>query len=142
MGRTNRNAMANWFLPLIHFDIDSYKVRFVDYASLSSIAKMMTAEPTLRIVVKGFTDKTSSKDYNDDLSYKRAKAAIDLLVSNHDIDRNRLVLQYNGEDEPLVPSTGSSLMNRRVEFRVANPDDKEMLPPPPVPLKKSKRKGY
>ena len=137
----NRNAMANWFLPLIHFDIDSYKIRQADFGNLASIAKMMAGEPGLRLVVTGFTDKTSSTGYNDDLSYKRAKAAIDLLVNNHSIERNRFVLQYNGEDDPLVPSTGSSLMNRRVEFRAATADDKEMPAPPPVSGKK-RRKGY
>ncbi len=141
-GQASRNAMANWFLPLIHFDIDSYKIRFADYGNLASIAKMMAAEPNLRLVVTGFTDKTSSKGYNDDLSHKRAKSAIDLLVNNHNIERDRLILQYNGEDDPLVPSTGSSLMNRRVEFRAANPNDIEMPAPPPVSVKKNRRKGY
>ena len=142
-GRPNRaNPLANWFLPLIHFEIDSDKLRYVDYGSLSGIAKMMKNDPNLRLTVTGFTDKTASEEYNNQLSYLRAKAAIDYMVSIHNIDRNRFVLQYSGEDAPLVPSTGSSLMNRRVEFRVAYPGDREMAAPPPISFKKKKRKGY
>ena len=139
--RPNHNTMANWFLPLIHFEIDSDQLRYVDYGSLSAIAKMMANDPNLRLTVIGFTDKTASPEYNKILSYNRAKAAIEHLVNTYSIDRDRFVLQYNGEDHPLVPSTGSNLMNRRVEFRVAHPDDREMDTPVPVSIKK-KRKGY
>lgn len=132
-------ALANWFLPIVHFNIDSDKIRYADYGSLASIAKMMKANPGLRIVVMGFTDKTASDTYNLDLSYKRARNAIKHLVNVHGIERSRLVLNYNGEDDPLVPSTGSSLMNRRVEFRVANNNDRDM---PAPPTKKRRRRRF
>lgn len=141
-GRGNRASLANWFLPLIHFDIDSYNVRYADYGSLSSIGKMMNDNMGLRLVVTGFTDKTASESYNNELSYKRAKSAIDHLVKIHGIDRSRLVLQFNGEDDPLVPSTGSNLMNRRVEFRAATETDQDMPAPTPYSNKKGKKRGF
>jgi len=49
-------------------------------------------------------------------------------VNNHGIGRGRLVLQWKGESDLLVPA-GNSYMNRRVEFRVAQSDDIEMDPP-------------
>jgi OmpA-OmpF porin, OOP family len=134
-------GITNWFLPMIHFGIDSHKIRYADYGSLSSIAKVMKANPTLRVVVLGFTDKTASDTYNLDLSFKRAKAAIEHLVNVHGIARSRLILNYNGEDDPLVPSTGSSMMNRRVEFRVATGEDVDMEQPIPV-SKRDKKSGY
>ncbi len=134
-------GITNWFLPIIHFGIDSYKIRYADYGSLASIAKVMKSNPQIRVVVTGFTDKTASNTYNLDLSFKRAKAAIEHLVTVHGIARSRLVLNYNGEDEPLVPSNGSSIMNRRVEFRVATNLDVDMENPIPV-TKRDRKGGY
>lgn len=131
-------SITNWFLPIIHFSIDSDKIRYADYGSLSSIAKVMKSNPDIRVAVTGFTDKTASADYNSSLSFRRAKAAIDHLVNTHGISRSRLVLNFNGEDDPLVPSAGSSLMNRRVEFRVATPEDVDMELPVPVSRKAGK----
>ncbi len=121
--------LANWFLPIIHFNIDSDKIRFSDYGSLAGIARVMKSNPNMTLVVEGFTDKTASKEYNLYLSYLRANSAIEHLVSIHGIDRSRFLLNYNGEDSPLVPSLGSTLMNRRVEFRVAEMTDQEMEKP-------------
>lgn len=135
------NGITSWFLPIIHFGIDSHKIRFADYGNLASIAKVMKNNPALRIVVTGFTDKTASDTYNLDLSFKRAKAAIEHLVNVHGIARSRLILNYNGEDAPLVPSAGSSMMNRRVEFRVATGADIDMEQPIPI-SKKDRKNGY
>lgn len=121
-------AVTEWFLPMIHFGSDSYTLKYADYGTLASIARMLKSNPNFRLVVTGFTDQTAPESYNDQLSYNRAKAVIDHFVNNHGIGRGRLILQYRGEGEALVPST-SSYMNRRVEFRVARPDDVEMDPP-------------
>lgn len=135
-------AITEWFLPIIHFNIDEYKIRYSEYGNLASVAHVMKANPDMTIVVTGFTDKTASNEYNLELSYRRAKAAIEHLVNVHGIPRSRLLLNYNGEDSPLVPSTGSTIMNRRVEFRAANDDDIEMENPVPISKKNSKRDGF
>ena len=124
-------GISEWFLPIVHFNIDSYKVRYADYGSLSSVAHVMKSNPDIKIVVTGFTDKTASEQYNIELSYRRANAVIEHLVNVHGIPRSRLLLQYNGEDSPLVPLSGSTLMNRRVEFRAATSEDAEMKAPTP-----------
>lgn len=138
----NGEAITEWFLPIVHFNIDSYKLRYVEYGNLASVAHVMKANPDLTIVVTGFTDKTASEDYNLDLSYKRAKTAIEHLVNVHGIPRSRLLLNYNGEDLPLVPAAGSTVMNRRVEFRVANDDDQEMENPIPISRKEGRKSGF
>jgi len=61
------------------------------------------------------------------------------LVNQHGIGRGRLVVQWRGQDEALVPSA-ASYMNRRVEFRVANSNDTEM--DPPVGTQKDNNGGY
>ena len=49
--------------------------------------------------------------------YKRQ--AIDYMVSKYGIGRDRFVLNYSGENDLLVPTNSKSLVNRRVEFKVA-----------------------
>lgn len=132
-------GIADLFLPMLHFGINSSTIKYSDYGTLASIARVMKNNSEMRLVVKGYTDQTGSESYNEVLSYERANAVIEHMVNNHGIGRGRLVLQYGGQDDALVPST-SSYMNRRVEFSVARPDDVEM--DPPANYNKSKTDGY
>ncbi len=125
---TSNNNVAEWFLPMIHFPTEQYTIRYTDYGTLAGIAQMLKGNASLKLVVEGYTDQTGDETLNKNLSYDRALAVIEHLVNNHGIGRGRLILQYKGQEKALVPSA-SSYMNRRVEFRVAKPDDVEMDPP-------------
>ena len=119
VGQSTTSTIADWFMPMVHFNNDSYSIRYSDYPNLKAVANIMKNNPGIRVLVKGYTDKTSNDRYNTKLSYNRAKSAIEHLIQNYGIARDRLVLNYGGEENNLVPSSGSSLMNRRVEFSVA-----------------------
>ena len=110
----------NWFLPIIHFDNNRYSIRNSEYSKLHNVATVMKENPGVRIVANGFTDQTAGNCYNDVLSYNRANTAIDYLVGKYGISRDRFILNWGGENNNLVPTTGSNLMNRRVEFSVAS----------------------
>jgi outer membrane protein OmpA-like peptidoglycan-associated protein len=120
--------VASAFLPMIHFPTDGYTIKYSDYGTLASIGQMLQDDPNLRLAIVGHTDQTGAESYNDELSYLRAKAVVDHLVNNFGIGRGRLVLQWRGKEEALVPLS-SSYMNRRVSFRIAAPSDREMDPP-------------
>ena len=122
------SSVAEWFLPMIHFPVSDYAIRYSDYGTLSGIAQMLKNNSQLKLVVVGFTDQTGDEGRNKNLSYDRALSVIEHLVNNHGIGRGRLILQFRGQEDALVPSA-SNYMNRRVEFRVAKPDDNEMDPP-------------
>ncbi len=124
----NSLTMANLFLPMVHFGSASAVIKYSDYGTLASIARVIKGSPELRIAVIGYTDQTGDEATNNELSYNRALAVIEHLVNNHGVARGRLVLMWKGQDDALVPST-SSYMNRRVEFRVASPEDIEQDPP-------------
>ena len=130
-------SMADWFLPMIHYDLNSSVVKTSEYGNLAAVASVMKSNPSVRIAVSGFTDKLASDGYNQGLSYRRAQAAIDALVKRFGVDRSRLVLTYQGEDNTLVPTSGNSVMNRRVEFKVATTES-EMS----APAKSMKKKSY
>ena len=123
-------AVGDWFLPMIHFDLDKYYLKSEYYGHLKHVADVMNKNPKLCVTAFGATDVRNSSAYNDLLSYNRAKTAVDFLVQNYGIDRNRFKLMYGGEEKPIVPNLPDShniskevemghMMNRRVEFRLS-----------------------
>lgn len=121
----DNNAKVNWFLPNINFSNNSYTVTNKEFEKLYQIARVIKENPTMNFVVRGYTDNSASENYNNVLSYNRAAAAIDHLVSNYKIGRNRLILQWGGESQNIIPAN-KSMVNRRVEIGVAQPGDAEM----------------
>ena len=127
----------DWFLPMIHFDLDKYYIKPEFYPQLHQVATVLKRCPGVSIVVKGHTDVRLPSQYNQVLSYKRAKKAVDYLVANYNIDRSRLILSYGGEDTPLIPGLPDNhsinkekemaqYMNRRVEFLVSRGAEADM----------------
>lgn len=110
---------TEWFLPMINFGDNRYDVRHSEYEKLYQVANVLKNNPSLKVVAVGHTDARGPEGYNAVLSYNRAKAAIETLVSNFGVSRDRLILNWAGETTNLVPEKGSSNINRRVEFRVA-----------------------
>lgn len=127
-GSYGGGAVVEWFLPMIHFEMSSSNVRNTDVGNLSSIARMMKSNRSMRLLVVGYTDKTGSEGINQKLSFQRANAAIDYFVNKQGISRDRFVLNYKGKDDNIVEAN-SSFMNRRVEFQVAKPGDTDMPAP-------------
>ncbi len=109
----------DWFLPMVNFDNNRYSIKGTEYGKLHQIATVMQQHPGLRVVASGYTDATAGNCYNDVLSYNRAQASIDYIVSKYGVRRDRFVLNYGGENKLLNPTQGKSLANRRVEFKVA-----------------------
>ena len=102
----------DWFLPMIHFGLDKYSIKNSEYGKLHNVATVMRLNPGIRVVASGHTDKLAGNCYNDVLSYNRANAAIDYLVSKYGISRDRFVLNWGGENTSLVPTNSSNMMNR------------------------------
>jgi OmpA-OmpF porin, OOP family len=121
-----------WYFPMVNFGDNRYDVRFSEYEKLYQVATVLKNNPNLKVVAVGHTDDRGPEGYNAVLSYNRAKAAIETLVSQYGVSRDRLILNWAGETTNLVPEKGSSTINRRVEFRVvkgetemARPEGKE-----------------
>jgi outer membrane protein OmpA-like peptidoglycan-associated protein len=139
---TDAFGITEWFLPNVHFDVDSYAIRDADLSNLASIARVLKANSRVRLVVTGFSNKTTSNQHNLSLSYKRAFAIVEHFVNVHGLPRSRFLLRYNGDDSPLVPTIGNLMVNRRVEFRVANKQDVEMENPDPSVKKDAEQRGF
>ncbi len=115
---TTSECSGDWFLPMIHFDLDKHNLKPEAKAQLHHIAQVMKRCPNLCVVAVGHTDRLNNNAYNQTLSYNRAKTAVDYLTQVYGISSSRLVINYGGEETPLVDTNGSSYINRRVEFRI------------------------
>ncbi|MBT8230985.1 MAG: OmpA family protein [Bacteroidia bacterium] len=126
------SGCGDWFLPMIHYDLNKSKIKPEYFSHLHNVAQVMKKCPEVCVVAQGHTDTRSSNEYNKVLSYMRAKAAVDYLTTTYEIDRSRIKLMYGGEENPMVlsPSTEAHhFMNRRVEFRTCDVNDFDMVAP-------------
>jgi len=139
-GTIINTGCGNWFLPMLHYDLDKYAIRPESYPKLHQIATVMKNCPELCVTAHGHTDVRNSNKYNRVLSFNRAKMAVEYLVTNYGIDRSRFNIMYGGEESPLIPNLKDNhftdeqeelmqFINRRVEFRVCNPEDYDMPRP-------------
>lgn len=125
-------SLDDWFLPMVHFDVDKYGIRPDAYENLHHIGTIMQKYPEVKVVAKGNADVRNTNQYNELLSWERANECIEFLVKNYGIARERLILQHYGEVKNIVPNASNEpahKANRRVEFYVATPNDKEMPRP-------------
>jgi len=127
----SKSDCGKWFLPMIHFDLDRYSIKPEFYGQLHHVANVMKMCPDVCVSVVGHTDARNSNDYNRVLSYNRAQASIDYLVTNYGVDRSRFKLMYGGEDSPMMGGANAKTeaqhyMNRRVEFRLCDGSDADM----------------
>lgn len=76
------------------------------------------------ITIEGFTDKTGSNSYNDELSRRRAEHVMTYLIAQHDIPVFRIQDVGLGNEKPADTgrNRAARAKNRRVEIRVFSAD--------------------
>lgn len=86
--------------------------------AISEIAKLLTADPALKVFVVGHTDNVGGIDSNNKLSQDRAEAVLQYLVKNHGIASERLRAAGCGTFAPVATndSEDGRAKNRRVEL--------------------------
>ena len=101
----------------INFDTDRATLRPDAGPAIAEIAKLLQADPQLRVSVEGHTDDTGTPERNRELSLQRAETVVATLVAQG-IAASRLGATGHGADKPLVPGTdaASRAKNRRVEL--------------------------
>ena len=62
-------GMTDWFLPMIHFDLNKYNLKPEAKAQLHHVARVMKKYPSLCVVAVGHTDRLNDNLYNQKLSY-------------------------------------------------------------------------
>ncbi len=102
----------------IQFDTDSAAIKPESGQALAEIAKLLGADPTLKVSVVGHTDTTGSVEHNLKLSQERAQAVVQALVRDHGIAAGRLTPFGCGPFAPVASNASEEgkAKNRRVEL--------------------------
>jgi len=104
---------------ILYFYHDSVELTTKSEALLQKVLVTIRDRAPVDISVVGHTDTVGKKEYNYDLSMKRARAVASILLANG-VDPSVLDITSHGKDNPLVP-TGDQVpepRNRRVEITV------------------------
>lgn len=101
----------------INFDNDSDTIRADSKPAIDEIAKMMAADPSLKVRVEGHTDNNGTEAHNISLSRARSEAVAKAIAA-HQIAKDRLTSEGVGAAKPLVgnDSEEGRAKNRRVEL--------------------------
>ncbi len=112
------STAGNVALYGITFDFNKAEVKPESEPTLQEIAKLLKADPALKLLVVGHTDNVGSFASNTTLSQRRAEAVVAALVSRHGVDRNRLTPFGVSFACPVAPNTTDEgrAKNRRVEL--------------------------
>jgi len=102
----------------ITFDTDSAAIRPESAQAIGEIAKLLKADPGLKIFVVGHTDGTGSVDHNLKLSQDRAQSVMQALTRDHGIAAARLRSYGCGQYAPVASNDTEEgrAKNRRVEL--------------------------
>lgn len=105
-------------VPGIFFDTGKSELKAESDAALAEIAKLLKAEPALKVYVVGHTDNVASLDLNTKLSQARADAVVQALVAKQGIAAARLAGRGVGPLAPVASNDAEEgrAKNRRVEL--------------------------
>ena len=102
----------------VFFESDRAVIRKVSHPLLDEVARVLLANPTIRLVrVEGHTDSDGGSYYNLRLSQARARSVVQYLV-DRGVPRNHLQAEGFGESRPIADNRSESgkAANRRVEL--------------------------
>lgn len=111
----------------IYYDLGKYEISDASAKELDFIVGIMKANPSFIIQLGSHTDSRGDDESNRQLSLKRAKAAVDYILSKGDIQAFRIKAIGFGESN-LVNDCKNDVdcserehsVNRRTEFRVTS----------------------
>ena len=102
----------------LYFDTGKAEIKPESKEQLAEMAKLMQAQPTLRVYIVGHTDNQGTLESNMTLSQQRAQAAVSALVTGYKIDAKRMAGRGVGSLAPLASNAAEEgrAKNRRVEL--------------------------
>lgn len=102
----------------ILFDLDKDTLRPDSRPQLDEIATLLTDNPNLKVLIVGHTDAQGDREYNRDLSLRRARSVIRALVDDYNIEASRLSPEGVGFAAPVASNRTEEgrAKNRRVEL--------------------------
>jgi len=113
IGRTGHSAVYG-----IYFDTGKAEIKPESEPALKEIAKLLSENPALKLLVVGHTDNVGALAANMDLSKRRAAAVVEALSGKYGAPAARMVAQGAGQLAPVASNTTEEgrAKNRRVEL--------------------------
>ncbi|RUO35794.1 OmpA family protein [Aliidiomarina sanyensis] len=104
----------------VGFAFDSARVTSDYRGDIRRLADFMREHSDTQVTLHGHTDLIGTREYNQGLSERRARAVADILVNEHGIDRSRIRTVGHGMSQPVVNeiSLPANARNRRTEARL------------------------
>ena len=109
--------LKEFHFETIYFDYDKDDIKQEYRNYLLKIVKILKSHSDIRVKIIGNTDSDGEDNYNDDLSKRRAEALI-IFFQTQGLMRDRIVLDYKGEKNPIDSNKTieGKKRNRRVDF--------------------------
>ncbi|HZR31954.1 MAG TPA: OmpA family protein [Terriglobales bacterium] len=104
----------------VHFGFNKDNLTSKAKKALDELAVEIPNTKGYIITVEGGADSVGSKDYNYDLSQRRADAVIQYLAVKHSVPAHKIYLIGLGKDKPVASNSDASgrAKNRRVDIRL------------------------
>ncbi|ELR72933.1 Outer membrane lipoprotein omp16 precursor [Fulvivirga imtechensis AK7] len=107
-------------LENIYYDLDKADIREDAARELDKLVTILEDNPELKIELSSHTDDRADDDYNMKLSQRRARSAVDYIISQG-ITASRLMAKGYGESKLIIPNAKTEeehQVNRRTEFKI------------------------
>ena len=110
---------ATTVLNNIFFDTDKYELTDNSKTELKKVVDFLKSNPTIKIQIEGHTDNVGDKNYNLELSLKRA-VSVQTFIINQGITQNRISSKGFGSTQPKFENNSDEnrQLNRRIEFKI------------------------
>ena len=110
---------ASIVLKNLFFDINEFKLKQASASELDRVVKLLTDNPSVKILIAGHTDSDGNEAANKMLSENRAKEVVSYLIRKG-VKQNRLTSKGFGATQPIdsnLTETGKA-NNRRTELKI------------------------
>jgi outer membrane protein OmpA-like peptidoglycan-associated protein len=108
----------------ILFDVNKSDLKPEARANLTRLSEILNKYADTEVLVEGHTDSTGPRDFNMDLSLRRAQSVTNELAG-HNVLISRLNMMGYGPDQPVEPNTSpvGRQANRRVDLAIYANDE-------------------
>ncbi len=108
-------------LKNIFFDFNKFELKSESQVELDRVVQLLNENPTVKILIAGYTDNIGTSADNIKLSENRAKSVINYLVSKG-INSKRLSSKGFGALDPIADNSTEEgrALNRRTELKVVS----------------------
>lgn len=103
----------------LQFEFNKDVIKPTSYPFLDEVVSVLAEQPNWTLKLEGYTDNVGSKDYNLNLSKKRAES-VKKYIESKGIMPSRITAEGFGIANPIADNTTESgrEKNRRVEFKI------------------------